>query len=64
MPPPEAVEATVGCSGEALRAAEAAVCSALGDSAGAISAMRVLHLYLDRLGCDFQVRAAQRGAVR
>jgi hypothetical protein len=31
------------------------VVDALGKDTGAISALRILNLYLERLGCDFQV---------
>lgn len=31
---------------------------ALGGDAGAISAIRIMHLYLERLGVDFKVRGA------
>ena len=34
------------------------LCSILGGDTGAISALRILHLYMERLGCDFQVRSA------
>jgi hypothetical protein len=36
--------------------AEARVVAALGEDAGAISPLRVLQLYLERLGCDVMVR--------
>ena len=41
--------------GAALEAEQAAAV-ALGGEMGAVSALRVLHLYLERLGCDLAVR--------
>ena len=39
-----------------MRELEVQVCSILQGDTGAISALRILHLYLERMGCDFQVR--------
>jgi hypothetical protein len=55
-PTEEAVERAAGCSPGVLADTTVRLCSILGGDTGAISALRILHLYMERLGCDFQVR--------
>ena len=56
-PAEEDVERAAGCPPGALADTVARLASVLGGDTGAISALRILHLYMERLGCDFQVRA-------
>ena len=48
------VESVVGCSASQVAEMQDSVRSALEGDTGAISAARVLHLYLERLSIDFQ----------
>ena len=48
------VESVVGCSASQVAEMQESVRSALEGDTGAISAARVLHLYLERLSIDFQ----------
>jgi hypothetical protein len=54
-PSEEAVERAAGCGAGALGETSARLVAILGGDTGAISALRILHLYMERLGCDFQV---------
>ena len=47
--------AAAGCSTAALAEAHSQLGAALGGDTSSISALRILHLYLERLGADFQV---------
>ena len=49
------MERATGCSKGSLNDTTVQLCSILGGDTGAISALRILHLYMERLGCDFQV---------
>ncbi len=55
-PAEEDVERAAGCPPGALADTVARLASVLGGDTGAISALRILHLYMERLGCDFQAR--------
>lgn len=48
------MERAAGCAPGALADTVARLASILGGDTGAISALRILHLYMERLGCDFQ----------
>ncbi len=50
------VQQITGQDAAKVRELEVQVCSILQGNTGAISALRILHLYLERMGCDFQVR--------
>ena len=56
-PADDAVERATGCSKGSLNDTTVQLCSILGGDTGAISALRILHLYMERLGCDFQVHS-------
>ncbi len=49
------MERATGCAKGSLNDTTVQLCSILGGDTGAISALRILHLYMERLGCDFQV---------
>ncbi len=49
------MELAAGCAKGVLAETSVRLCSVLGGDTGAISALRILHLYMERLGCDFQV---------
>ena len=49
------MELAAGCAKGVLAETSVRLCSILGGDTGAISALRILHLYMERLGCDFQV---------
>lgn len=51
------MERATGCAKGSLNDTTVQLCSILGGDTGAISALRILHLYMERLGCDFQVTA-------
>ncbi|CAL5229689.1 g13058 [Coccomyxa viridis] len=53
-PADDAVERATGCAKGSLNDTTVQLCSILGGDTGAISALRILHLYMERLGCDFQ----------
>ncbi|CAL8469671.1 g9212 [Coccomyxa elongata] len=57
-PAEEDVERAAGCAPGTLADTVARLASILGGDTGAISALRILHLYMERLGCDFQDSAA------
>ncbi len=65
-PAEEALERATGCGPGGLEEPVRRLADMLGGDNGAISAWRILHLYLQRLGCDFglQARAAGRGPPR
>eukprot|EP00891_Asterochloris_glomerata_P004498 jgi/Astpho2/4498/Aster-00098 len=48
------VQQITGQDAAKVRELEVQVCSILQGNTGAISALRILHLYLERMGCDFQ----------
>ena len=56
FPSPLLVQQITGQDAAKVRELEVQVCSILQGNTGAISALRILHLYLERMGCDFQVR--------
>ena len=49
------MERAVGCGAGALAEMSTRLVAILAGDTGAISALRILHLYMERLGCDFQV---------
>ncbi len=56
-PAEEALERATGCVPGGLEEAVRRLADLLGGDNGAISAWRILHLYLQRLGCDFSIQA-------
>ncbi len=56
-PAEEALERATGCVPGVLEEAVRRLADMLGGDNGAISAWRILHLYLQRLGCDFSIQA-------
>ncbi|KAK9831377.1 hypothetical protein WJX81_007406 [Elliptochloris bilobata] len=57
-PAEEALERATGCGPGVLDEASRRLADMLGGDNGAISAWRILHLYLQRLGCDFGLQDA------
>ena len=57
------MERATGCAKGSLNDTTVQLCSILGGDTGAISALRILHLYMERLGCDFQVWTSSSSVI-
>jgi hypothetical protein len=62
-PAEEALERATGCGPGGLEEPVRRLADMLGGDNGAISAWRILHLYLQRLGCDFGLQARRAGRL-
>lgn len=56
LPVDSVIESATGCRAEQVKEMQENVATALDHDTGAISAVRVLHLYLERLLVNFEVR--------
>lgn len=56
LPSDDLLEEVSGCAAASVKETKQELVTALHQDTGAISALRILHLYLERLGCDFQVQ--------
>lgn len=55
LPPDDLLEEVSDCAAASVKETKQELVAALHQDTGAISSLRILHLYLERLGCDFQV---------